>query len=412
MEIGLPYGNDRIRVHIPDQNFLQVVEPNELKPRAGTREIIKNAISVGKGLSVEKGDRVAIVVDDKTRPCPTKEMLPVIIGELSSMGISKENVIIIIANGAHEPANMKDVESILGKLAEYGWINHDAKNSEFIDCGETSFGTPVLINEIYMNADVKILLGDAELHYFAGYGGGRKSVLPGIAAHDTIQVNHKRMFQDGAIFGKLDGNPVHEDMDEAAGLAGVDFCLNVVQNGRHQIVEAFAGDFREVLVKGARVIDEMYKVKVGDMADVAIVAADGSPHDINLYQAMKALQTVIDVVKEGGAIILVAECRDGHGSETFYRQIGEYVSSEEVKNDLLKEFIMGKHKVYYMLKALEKVDVFMVTNMPAEMVEHFGMAKVSMDEAVKKSLDLVGRDAKILVSPHGVTTLANKEMRK
>ena len=233
-----------------------------------------------------------------------------------------------------------------------------------------------------------------------------------MAAEKTIEANHKRMFHKKARFGILDGNPVHEDMEEAADIVGVDFCLNVVMNSKHEIVGAFVGNHKEVLREGAKLVDEMYKVNVSQKADAAIIAADGFPHDINLYQAMKAIQTVIDVVKDNGTIVLIAECKEGHGSQKFYEEMEKYDNSEEIKKELLKKFIMGKHKVYYMLKASEKVKLYAITDMEEEMVEHFRMEKIDVEEVLERIYKRHGEKAKIIASPRSSTTLVNVEKDK
>ena len=401
MEVSFPYGRKNIVIDIPEKNLLKVAEAKE-KKAGNEEEIIKKAIENpvnAKKLEKLKG-KIAIVVDDKTRPCPTKKLLPYILEKL------KGEIKIIFATGTHVPVNEKEAEELLGKeiANEYEWVSHSQK-AKFVDYGVTNFGTPLFFNAEFANADAKILIGDVEYHYFAGYGGGRKSVLPGVAAEVTIETNHKRMFHEKSRFGILDGNPVHEDMEEAADIAGVDFCLNVVMNSRHEIVGAFAGDHKHALRQGAKLVDEMYRVEIEQKADAAIIAADGHPHDINLYQAMKAIQTVIDVVKEGGTMVLIAECKEGHGSEKFYNEMEKYESSEEIKKDLLKKFVMGKHKVYYMLKAAEKVKLYTITDMDEEMASHFKMEKIGEDEILDKIYERHGKEAKIIASPHATTTL-------
>jgi len=401
MEVSFPYGKKSIIVNIPEKNLLKIVEAKE-KKAGNEEEIIRKAIEEpinAKKLEKLKG-KIAIVVDDKTRPCPTKKILPHLLEKL------KGEIKIIFATGTHTPVNEKEAEELLGKeiANSYEWISH-SQDAKFVDYGVTSFGTPLFFNAAFANADSKILVGDVEYHYFAGYGGGRKSVLPGVSAEVTIETNHKRMFHERARFGILDGNPVHEDMEEAAGIAGIDFCLNVVMNSKHEIVGAFAGDYKDVLRKGAKLVDEMYRIQINQEADAAIIAADGHPHDINLYQAMKAIQTVIDVIKKDGTLVLIAECREGHGSEKFYNEMGNYSNSEEIKKELLKKFIMGKHKVYYMLKAAEKVKIYTITNMDEEMASHFKMEKISEEEIMDKIYERHGENAKIIASPHATTTL-------
>ena len=407
MEIRFPYGKKDISLNVPKENVVGMVKGKEIKPSMPLDDLLKNALSHPLGtkkISEMDGKNVVIVVDDKTRPLPTKEILPHIFNELNG----EKNITILFATGTHTPMMEKDALNVLGKeiVKNYEWKSHDAKNAEFVDLGMSSFGTPILLNKDFMDADIKILVGDVELHYFAGYGGGRKSVLPGIASEKTVEHNHQMMFHENARFGILDGNPVHDDMEEAALLAKVDFCLNVVQNSKHEIVGAFAGKHKKVLREGAKMVDEMFKCIVEQKADVVIVAADGYPHDINLYQAMKAIQTVIDVVKEGGTIVFIAECKEGHGSEKFYNEIEKYENSDQIKKDLMEKFIMGKHKVYYMLNATEKTKIFMVTDMDEEMVNHFGMEKIDSDDIMREIYKRHGKDAKIILSPHGSTTLA------
>jgi len=401
MEISFPYGKESITIDIPEKNLLKIVEAKE-KSVENEDELIEKVLNEpmnSKILQKMRG-KIAVVVDDKTRPFPAKKVLPHVLERL------KGEAKIIIATGTHDPVNEKEAEGLLGKeiTNEYEWVTH-SQDVRFVDYGVTSFGTPLFFNPEYANADSKIILGDVEYHYFAGYGGGRKSVLPGVAAGITVETNHKRMFHERARFGVLEGNPVHEDMEEAAEIVGVDFCLNVVMNSRHEIVGAFAGNHKQVLRNGAKMVDEMYRVNVGQKADAAIIAADGFPHDINLYQAMKAIQTVIDVVKDGGIIVLVAQCSEGHGSEKFYNEIERYNNSEEIKKDLLKKFIMGKHKVYYMLKAAEKVKIYAITDMDEDMVEHFRMEKIDADDVMDVIFKRHGEDAKIVASPHATTTL-------
>ncbi len=401
MEISFPYGKEKIVMDIPEKNLLKVVEAKE-KRVENEDEVIQKALDTpinSRKLEKMKG-KIAVVVDDKTRPFPAKKVLPHVLERL------KGEIKIIIATGTHVPVNEREAEEILGKeiVEEYEWVSH-SQDIRFVDYGVTSFGTPLFFNPEYVNADSKIILGDVEYHYFAGYGGGRKSVLPGVAAGVTIETNHKRMFHEKARFGVLDGNPVHEDMEEAADIAGVDFCMNVVMNSRHEIVGAFAGEHKRVLREGAKMVDEMYMVRVNQRADAAIIAADGSPHDINLYQAMKAIQTVIDVVKEGGTIVLIAQCREGHGSEKFYNEMEKYSNSEEIRKDLMKKFIMGKHKVYYMLRAAERVKMYVVTDMDDEMARHFKMEKIDVDDIMNAIYRRHGENARIIASPHATTTL-------
>jgi len=183
--------------------------------------------------------------------------------------------------------------------------------------------------------------------------------------------------------------------------------LNAVQNPEHQIVDAFAGS-HDAFFEGVKLVDKMCKIKVKEKADIVVASADGSPHDIDLYQSMKALQTVKEVIKDNGVLILVAECKNGHGSERFYNDMEKYKTGSEVRNDLMKNFVMGRHKTYYMLNALEKYHVVLVSSMQKKVVENVFRMKYAknVDEALKNAFEIAGRDTGIFVSPNATTTMA------
>ena len=179
-------------------------------------------------------------------------------------------------------------------------------------------GNKVYLNRTFAEADVKVLLGDVGFHYYAGYGGGRKSVLPAVSGEETIKHNHALLLHASAKTGVLAGNPVHEDMTEAAKLAKVDFMLNVVINSKGEIVKAFAGDLEQAFLEAVKLVDAMYRIVVDRRADIVVVSPGGYPADLNLYQSYKAVDNALEVVKRGGVIILVAECPEGHGNQVFY----------------------------------------------------------------------------------------------
>ncbi|KAA0004790.1 MAG: nickel-dependent lactate racemase [Thermoplasmata archaeon] len=415
MKVKLPYGNGVLEANVPDENLVEVVYPNEMEPEKDASQYIKEALQKPMGAlplkkQAKKGMSVAIVVDDNTRPCPTWEMMPHVIKELKEQGIKEDDILVIFATGTHREVKHEEATRLLGQnyAEELEYISNNCHGNDFTYIGTTSRGTDVKIKNAFLEADLKILLGDVEIHYFAGYGGGRKSILPGIAHYSTIQHNYTtNFFHPMAKPGVLDGNPMYENMTEAARLAAPHFCLNVVQNAKHEIVGAFAGDFDLVLRKGAALVDKMYKVKVKEKADIVITAADGSPHDVNLYQAYKAIHLALNVVKENGVIILAAECPDGHGSEPYYQWMKKYKTKEEMEKELSKEFIPGGHKAFYHLKAMDKAKLFIVSDMDRKMLEDVFRMNVfeSVDDAIKEALKIKGKDAKILVIPRGTTTL-------
>ncbi len=416
MDIELPYGERKLKVSVPERNLAGVILPTDISPEEGAREAIVSALERPMGSrplkEIAKGRKDAvIVVDDNTRPCPTWEMMPPVLEVLNKAGIPDGKITVIFATGTHRTVRDDEAQRLLGKdiASRVRYISNDPHGDDFTYVGTTSRGTDIEVKNAYLEADLKILLGDVEIHYFAGYGGGRKSILPGICSYKTIQENYiANFFDHTAAPGILDGNPMYENMTEAARLAPPDFTLNVVQNSRHEIVGAFAGDFDMVLRKGAELIDRMYKVSVKEKADIVIAAADGNPHDINMYQAYKAIHLSLPVVKDGGRIILVAACPDGMGSKAYEEWLREYDTPEEVEAALRKEFIPGGHKVYFQYNAIKRAKISMVTEMNKETVE--GLLRFKYEESVQgaleKAIEEYGENSRVLVIPRGTTTLS------
>lgn len=420
--LTLPYGGKKLPVDVPDGNLFGVLKPKEFKVEAGPEELINEALKHPVGTEeireiIEKKNRihkVAVVVDDHTRPCLTAEILPPLFDELHSSGIDDEDIQIIFATGSHRTVTDDEAGRLLGKdiSSRISYVSNDCRGDDFVYVGTTSKGAKINIKKAFHEADVKILTGDVEIHYFAGYGGGRKSILPGVSSYETIQENYKQnFFHPNSRPGVLDGNPMYENMTEAARLAGVDFTINVVQT-EEGVVGAFAGDFDYVLRKGAELVDQIYKVDAKDKADIVVTAANGTPHDIDLYQAYKALHLALNVVKDGGMVILVAECREGVGNGVGHRNYDEwmrrYRTKEEMQEELKKEFVIGGHKAFYNLKALEKANIFLVSEMPKEEVEEVFMFRYAEtpDDALIEAFKVMGEDAKVLVIPDGSTTLS------
>ena len=175
-------------------------------------------------------------------------------------------------------------------------------------------------------------------------------MLPAVSGAETIQHNHAMMLHTNARTGVLEDNPVHQDMTEAARLAKVDFIVNIVENSKGQIVKAFAGDLEQAFMEAVKLVDEMYRIKVDRRADIVVVSAGGYPSDVNLYQAYKALDNALDVVKRGGVIILVAECPEGHGNQVFYDWMTRLADLKSTEREIKRNFAMGGHKAYYLLK--------------------------------------------------------------
>jgi nickel-dependent lactate racemase len=207
--------------------------------------------------------------------------------------------------------------------------------------------------------------------------------------------------------GVLEGNPVHEDMVEAARLARADFIVNVVTNSKNEIVKAFAGDLEQAFNEGVKLVDEMYKVPIERRADIVIVSSGGHPHDINLYQAHKGVENAQDAVKRGGVIVWVAECPDGHGDELFYEWMVKFKDPKELEAEVKRHFRLGGHKAYYLTRTLQRVQIVLVSTLPDYYaVGAFRLRTArALNDALRDAFDLVGKDARVWVMPHGNITL-------
>jgi len=414
VDVWLPYGKTEVCARIPAQNFLGEIEPKEkpgvTDPRAEIERALKEPIGTKQLNEIAKsGDKVAIVVDDAARATPSYLMVPPILDELHRAGVKDEDITIIFGCGTHRAVTPEEMKKLLGEetLGRVKAISHDHKSKDHVYLGKTSFGTKVYVNRTFAEANVRVLTGDVELHYYAGYGGGRKSVLPAVSSAETIQHNHAMLLHPKAKTGVLEGNPVHEDMAEAAKLVKVDFILNVVTNCKQELVKAFAGDVEQVFHEGVKLVDEMCKVSIERRADLVVISPGGHPLDINLFQAFKGVDSALEAVKRGGVIVLVAECLEGHGNEVFYEWMIKFKDSREMEGEIKRRFALGGHKAYYLTKALQKVQIILVSTMPDYQAVNVFKLKTAraVNDALRDAFDIAGKNAKVWTMPHGNITL-------
>jgi len=415
VDVWLPYAKTEVCARVPTRSFLGSIKPKEKPGVSDPAEEIKRALREPIGSEtltdiVKPENKVAIVVDDATRPAPSYLMVPSILEELNIAGVKDEAITVIFGCGTHKAVTDEEAEKLLGETVfnRVKVISHDSKAQDMVYIGKTrKHGTEVYLNPAFTDADVKILTGDVCFHYYAGYGGGRKSVLPGVSGEQTIKHNHAMLLHQKAKTGILDGNPVHEDMVEGAKLAKVDFILNVVTNGKGEIVKAFAGDLEQAFNEGVKIVDEMYRVPVDRKADIVIVSPGGHPSDVNLFQAYKGLDNALEVIKRGGVIILVAECPEGHGNQVFYDWMVKFKDAKAVEKAIKRNFVVGGHKAYYLMKALQKVQVILVSSMPDYYATNIFKLKTAraVNDALNESFNIVGKKAKVWTMPYGNFTL-------
>jgi len=417
VDVWLPYGKTDVCVRVPARNLLGTIEPVERQgvpdAKAEVERALKDPIPVGsKRLSeiATSESKVAIVVDDATRKAPSEAMLTPVLAELNLAGVKDENITVIFGCGTHRAVKPEEATALLGEeaLKRVKTISHDCRAQDLVNIGTTkTHGNKVYVNRVFAEADVKVLLGDVGFHYYAGYGGGRKSVLPAVCGEETIKQNHAMLLHPNARAGVLEDNPVNCDMIEAAKLAKVDFIVNVVANKKDEIVKAFAGDMEQAFLEAVKLIDEMYRIPLDRRADIIVVSAGGHPSDMNLYQAYKALDNSLDAVKRGGVIILVAECPEGHGNQVFYDWMTRLGDLKNVEREIKRNFVLGGHKAYYLLKALQNHQIILVSSLPDYYATSIFKLKTAraVNDAFAEALKIAGSASRVWAMPQGSCTL-------
>ncbi len=411
-QIELPFGDSHLQVDVSSECLLGVVLPRAEQGGDGAEQtLVRDALARPVGTPalrnlVRPGQQVAIVVSDMTRPCPTERLLPPVLDELAAAGVPDADVTVVVALGLHRAQTTVELAALVGPAVcdRVRVVNHDPQ--DVVRLGVTSRGTPVEFFRPIVEADVRICLGNLEFHYFAGFSGGAKAILPGCASPSTIAANHGLMARPGAATGRLAGNPVREDVEEGAAMLGIDFILNVIVDDRHCIVAAFAGHVREAHRKGCERVAERGAVPIAQCADIVLVSAGGYPLDVNMYQAQKALDNAVHAVREGGVIVWVAECREGLGSATFASWLQAADSADGVLARLEREFVLGGHKAAAIAAVLKKARVHLVSSLPAEAIGRVGLVPFDdLGQALAAAYEAVGSEARIWVLPYGDSVL-------
>lgn len=416
MEIELPYGKGVLKLRTDIKHINVVISKSKSPVENLKGELVKSLESPIGSPSLNKlcrrAKRVIVLIPDKTRAFPSKLILPSVLKLIKNSNPTTQ-VDILIATGLHKPHTKEEVLELVGKeiYENYEVISHDAENEEsLIDTGKkTSFGTPVVFNRKVIEANVVVGLGLIEPHFFAGYSGGRKSILPGVAGKVAIYMNHsyKMIAHPNARYGVLKGNPIHEDMVEFMKLSKLDFIVNVTIGKKKEVTEVFCGDPIEAHLAGVRFLEEYVKVRVKELADIVITTNGGYPLDRNLYQAVKGMATAELVVKERGVIIIAAECIDGLGGhEEFYNLFMGVKSPDEVLERIKKlEPIKDQWEAQILAKILKKARVIVVSKMEQSIIEDMLMTPAStIDEALEEALKLAKRkeaDVRLTVIPEG-----------
>jgi nickel-dependent lactate racemase len=282
----------------------------------------------------------------------------------------------------------------------------DSDPSDCVSYGTTSRGTPVDIFRTVAEADRRICLGNIEYHYFAGYSGGAKAIMPGVSTREAIQANHSRMVLPECCAGALETNPLRMDIEEAGAMVGIDFIVNVVLSEHKEILRAVAGDPVKAHRAGCKFLDTLYRKELKEAADIVLVSQGGAPKDLNLYQTQKALDNAKHAVKDGGVIILIGSCKEGLGERTFEEWMTTAPTAHSLIERIGREFKLGGHKAAAIAMVLEKAEVDLVSELDDDFVRSiFLTPQPSAQAALDHALEKLGKDATILAMPFGGSTL-------
>lgn len=414
MQITLAYGKGELTVRLPDDVDVTVVQARPEPALADERAALLDALCRPIGSPplrelVPAGARVAVVFSDLTRPMPSHRVLPVLLEELESA--SPREILLINALGMHRPNTRQELERMLGAdiVARYPILQHDpTQEGDLVTVGESALGHPIQVNRHFVEADVRILTGFIEPHMFAGFSGGPKAVLPGIAGERTILLNHSApmLNQPTACWGITQGNPVWEEMREAARLARPTFVLNVTLNARREITGVYAGALEPAHAQGVDASRAHAMIPVEKRFDIVVTSNAGYPLDMNLYQAVKGMSAAAQVIKPGGHIIIAAECWDGIPDHGEYKRLLQSGSSPAELLEMMSRpdfLVRDQWEVAIQMRVQEMAEVYLKSDYLSD--EEARRAHVipchDIDALVRELLEELGPEASICVMPQG-----------
>jgi nickel-dependent lactate racemase len=411
MEIKLKYGEGHKTFEIPAKNVLGILEMKHINAHQNPEELIRKKIespiaspSLHELIRSKQPQNIVIIVSDITRPGPFALLLKILLQELLSYGVSQDSIHIQIANGTHRKLTESEMRYHYGDwvVDDFSIANHDCRADDLVSLGTMKSGNELRVNKKVAEADFIITIGVISPHYFAGYSGGRKSILPGVCGYETIRHNHSNIIHSYAALGKLDGNKIHLEMAEAAAKVGVNFTLQAVLNHKKELVQCFAGALNDAFYEGVKFFNESSSVKFSQKADALIVSAGGYPKDLNFYQSQRALNNTFDLVKDGGTVILVTESRENMGQEEMEKQLRKAKNIDDLFCVDQKDIQIGGHRAFATGRLLKQADILIVSSMDPELVKavHF-----TPSESIKEALEFVrkkeGDEFSCYVIPNG-----------
>lgn len=353
---------------------------------------------------ISKNEKITLVISDMTRFWMRQDLvIPHIINYLNTLGVNDEDITILIANGTHLPAPKEDIEKLVTKAIadRVKVVNHECESDDLVYVGTTSRGTEVELNPLVVNQKT-ICLGAAAHHLMAGFGGGRKSILPGVASGKTIIQNHIHALSpnepcSNPLIGnsKLEGNPLNEDMCEAAEMVSPLFMINLAMNPEGKLCKIFSGNWLKSWLECCNYIDEMYKVAIDNQADIVIAGCGGYPKDMSMYQSTKVIDNVESAVKPGGTIILISECSEGGGPEEYFGW-SKYLKTGDLDEQLRKNFNIPGYVFYQNCEIAKRVNLVLLSSIDKEKLSPMGISTYNNVNDILNNIDFEDKTVYII----------------
>jgi len=414
MEIHLPYGHSSLTAQIPDNIGVDIIDLPETPASADPAEVVEISLDNLLGdlawADFKGVQSVAIAVNDKTRPVPHQYLLPPLLEHLATLGIPDEAITFYIAVGTHPPMLSADYPGILPPdvLQRYKVFSHDSEDQDLlVFLGETTQGTPVWSNRDYVQADLKIVVGNIEPHQFVGFSGGVKSAAIGLSSLQTINENHTLMAHPDSQLGTYTTNPARQDLEEIGKMMGVNLALNAVLNQLKEIVQALAGDPVAVMEAGFPLSQQVCQVAVPKTYGLVISSPGGHPKDINVYQSQKALASAVRITRSGGTVILTAACPEGSGSSHYEDWIiGKKSYAEVIEAYQAEGFRIGPHKAFQFARDTVQTRLMFYSEMEDDLSQALLLNPVGdIQTAVDTALADLHPGDRIAVLPHATLTI-------
>lgn len=420
MKSVIPFGFNEITV---EHDCIKAVYDSRIEELGRTKsedEIVLEAMRhpiMSKTLSelAQGKKKTTIIISDHTRPVPSRHIIPFMLKELREVNPDMD-IVLLVATGCHRSTQIHELKEKLGDdiVGHEKIIVHDCdKEEELVNIGKLPSGADLIVSKYVTEADLVVAEGFIEPHFFAGYSGGRKSILPGVCARKTVLGNHCSKFIDSpyAVAGILEKNPIHTDMAAAARMANLQYIVNVIINKDKEVVAAFAGDVIEAHKRGCEYLAGYCKIKIDKKRNIVITSNGGYPADQNIYQAVKGICTAMQAVNDGGIIIICSECRDGTGGEMFYRKVKECLTIEDLLHEIratdMEDTVPDQWQYQILANAIKRYKILFVTNPDLKtIVEEMKMTYVSsLPEAIEQAEAYFGGNEEISVISDGISTI-------